>query len=851
MTKPVIIKREVKGTPLTYAELDTNFQNLDDATINFTGDLGDTRSMDLNDTTSITGDPTHNIKVTVSESGQSIVIDNTLGNYTREPMGFENRTDSVMSFNAGLRQFTIQPASTSYRVWIQGKEFVKTTSQSVTILNQSDLYYLYFDSAGALQYGTSFDFGQHCPISAVQWNASTGQYYFLGEERHGISMDWATHEYLNAVNGLRWASGFNATNYTTSGDGSANAHAQIDLTSGVVYQEDIKISVAHSNTPDYSLFQQDIAGPGRFPVTYHSGATGEWVKDSATDYPVKYITSRIAYNLNTAGTWTAQEATNNHYVAMWLVATSNVKDGPICALMGQREDSNIGNAQDNNVFSNLDLTNFPGSETRPLYRLIFQTGSYGNAVNARLVDITDVRSETIQATLTASAAGISNVSEDLNPQLGGDLDVNGYSIVSISNGNIALAPNGTGRVVLDGQSWPSADGTANQYLKTDGAGNLSWSSVSGGLANVVEDLSPQLGGSLDLNTYRIVSGNLDVLWMSSVGINNTIVLGNGAGNLIQVQDNLVFSGNRYIQTLVGNSLNLRSIKTNNTTGASLTLSGDSNGNITVTADGTGKIHLASELRLTSTTGAPTNYENTYFEGSLAEPVTWLKVQLGEVTARTARSITALGNAATSATQNKFGGYSLALDGTGDSLTVPTSPDFAFASGTYTFECWLYRTAGGTYQTVFDFRSASPSGPGIVVGIDNNNGLYIYNNYGFRIGPTTANTIPLNTWCHLAVAHDGTGLRAFVNGSQVGATYNGAVSLGTSQPLFIGGDPNNQYNFYGYMDEIRISNSARYTGTFTPSASAFINDNNTLLLIHADTTIADDNSDSVYYLPLFK
>ena len=45
---------------------------------------------------------------------------------------------------------------------------------------------------------------------------------------------------------------------------------------------------------------------------------------------------------------------------------------------------------------------------------------------------------------------ISNVVEDTTPQLGGDLDVNGNALVSTSNGNIALTPNGTGKVVLDG-----------------------------------------------------------------------------------------------------------------------------------------------------------------------------------------------------------------------------------------------------------------------------------------------------------------------------------------------------------------------------------------------------------------
>ena len=58
-----------------------------------------------------------------------------------------------------------------------------------------------------------------------------------------------------------------------------------------------------------------------------------------------------------------------------------------------------------------------------------------------------------RSTLTAglvSGSEISNVVEDTTPQLGGSLDVNGQDIVSVSNGNITITPNGTGLVRLDG-----------------------------------------------------------------------------------------------------------------------------------------------------------------------------------------------------------------------------------------------------------------------------------------------------------------------------------------------------------------------------------------------------------------
>jgi hypothetical protein len=61
-----------------------------------------------------------------------------------------------------------------------------------------------------------------------------------------------------------------------------------------------------------------------------------------------------------------------------------------------------------------------------------------------------VTRSTIVSGLAVGGVALSNVVEDTTPQLGGDLDVNGNGIVSTSNGNIAITPNGTGVVRLDG-----------------------------------------------------------------------------------------------------------------------------------------------------------------------------------------------------------------------------------------------------------------------------------------------------------------------------------------------------------------------------------------------------------------
>ena len=68
--------------------------------------------------------------------------------------------------------------------------------------------------------------------------------------------------------------------------------------------------------------------------------------------------------------------------------------------------------------------------------------------------------------------GMSNISEDSSPQLGGDLDVVTYDLVSTSNRDIDLVPNGTGDVTLQADTVKVGDSGAAAILTSNGAGTL-------------------------------------------------------------------------------------------------------------------------------------------------------------------------------------------------------------------------------------------------------------------------------------------------------------------------------------------------------------------------------------------
>ena len=100
------------------------------------------------------------------------------------------------------------------------------------------------------------------------------------------------------------------------------------------------------------------------------------------------------------------------------------------------------------------------------------------------------------ATLTTSGA------HDLVLDTNSGTNSGTITITDGTDGNIAITPNGDGVLVLDGLNWPIADGTNGHVLTTDGSGQLSFTDSA---TELVQDTTPQLGGDLDTNGFKITS----------------------------------------------------------------------------------------------------------------------------------------------------------------------------------------------------------------------------------------------------------------------------------------------------------------------------------------------------------
>ena len=131
---------------------------------------------------------------------------------------------------------------------------------------------------------------------------------------------------------------------------------------------------------------------------------------------------------------------------------------------------------------------------------------------------------------------------------------------------------------------------------------------------------------------------------------------------------------------------------------------------------------------------------------------------------------------------------------------------------FTIESWIYPTELSGSNFILDFGGVSGSVQGNYTIYTSGTTLRFETSGNVPVATTT---IATNTWYHIAMCGDGTHIRAFVDGVQVGSdqTHN-AMTAGSSNNLEIGNLAGNYYQ--GYIEGLQIFRGlAKYTANFTP------------------------------------
>ena len=201
------------------------------------------------------------------------------------------------------------------------------------------------------------------------------------------------------------------------------------------------------------------------------------------------------------------------------------------------------------------------------------------------------------------------------------------------------------------------------------------------------------------------------------------------------------------------------------------------------------------------------------------------------------------------TPTSYSGY---FDGTGDYLTAPANAAYAFGTGDFTVEAWVYPV---TRNATYGSQIAGPHA--YTVSAD---WLFIINTTGnlyFQIGSsstgaqTSTSTVSLNTWSHVAVVRSSGTVTFYINGVAAGSgSY--ATSIANTQALGIGAanNGNSATTLTGSISNIRITKGqALYTTGFTPSTSPLTTTSqgataaNVSLLTCQSTTFIDNSTNA--------
>ena len=211
---------------------------------------------------------------------------------------------------------------------------------------------------------------------------------------------------------------------------------------------------------------------------------------------------------------------------------------------------------------------------------------------------------------------------------------------------------------------------------------------------------------------------------------------------------------------------------------------------------------------------------------------------GQTTARdwsnSEHPLTFVNDSQLSTAQTKFGTASLLLDGS-DYITIPDSSDWSLNGVDFTIDCWIYITSqmtsspdsrriissgstGSSAQWMFGIGRLDGWGSGIRLNFGTYDGSFTDYSSDELTGWT------YSAWHHVAVVHDGSNFKFFLDGTQYGTVADGTIPEPTAGTRIGCQDAGAEREFFnGYIDELRVLNGKAYwTGAFTPPTQEYKN-----------------------------
>jgi len=215
-------------------------------------------------------------------------------------------------------------------------------------------------------------------------------------------------------------------------------------------------------------------------------------------------------------------------------------------------------------------------------------------------------------------------------------------------------------------------------------------------------------------------------------------------------------------------------------------------------------------------------------GSTAPPAVTTKLLLhmngadgsGSFMDETGKVVTNYGAIISNATPNLGGACGSFLTSSSNYLSIPDSADFNFGSGDFTIDFRVSSTLANDGGVIS--KRESGTGVGWIIEIRATGAVWLRAKvggvYSDTFLATAAGAVVANTVTHVAVVRNGSSWYIFVNGVQAATTSNAGILDNYASPVIIGSSRiagGIEDNLPGILDEVRVSNIARWTAAFTP------------------------------------
>ena len=203
--------------------------------------------------------------------------------------------------------------------------------------------------------------------------------------------------------------------------------------------------------------------------------------------------------------------------------------------------------------------------------------------------------------------------------------------------------------------------------------------------------------------------------------------------------------------------------------------------------------------------------------------------LAEASNRLKKNQSAVGGAQLTTAHQKFGTASLRMLNVGDYVSFRASDGFGFGTGDFTLECFV-KLGSSTTCVIFDTRAGIANDITPTLLVDN----FVLKYNVADVTRISGGTLSAGTWHHVAVSRFNNRTRLYLDGTEVGTNFVDNNNYGVSKPLRIGANFDGTTQFLGYVDDVRISSTARYqSGSFTVATAQLVGDTDTVFLSHFD------------------